>query len=294
MESIKKMKWVSAGIAALALLITGCEGESSSDSSSATGGGGTTTTGIGGSTARMVIVNNYLYAIAGDKIQLFNITTPSAPSPWNKITIDWDIQTLYPYRANLLDGSTQDYLLVGAADGVHILDNSDPASPREVGDFMHATAIDPVVASDGYAYVTLKNDPNAFTSIEDQMSIISLADPTDPQLENVIPMQSPEGLSVINKRLFVCDGIAGLKQFDLGDPVYPTIVDVVPQIDCNDVIAVDDILYVITDNSLRQYDRTVSPPALLSIIETDEMSPDALVDLLDFKLQSDSTTFSEL
>jgi len=151
----------------------------------------------------MVIVDDYLYAIADDKIQLFTIDIPSMPSPWVKVTVDWDIQTLFPYN---------DYLLIGAADGIHILDNSDPANPFLVGDLTHARTIDPVVANGGYAYVTLKNDPLAFNQVEDQMNVVDLADITNPQLVNVIGMQSPEGLSSVDKRLFVCDGPAGIKQ----------------------------------------------------------------------------------
>jgi len=63
--------------------------------------------------------------------------------------------------------------------------------------------------------VTLKNDPLAFNQVEDQMNVVDLADITNPQLVNVIGMQSPEGLSTVDKRLFVCDGPAGIKQYNL-------------------------------------------------------------------------------
>lgn len=268
MEQIKRNNWIAASVAALVLLVTGCaDGTSSSNSSGSTSG----TTGIAGSTARMIIVDDYLYAIAEDQIQLFDISTPSAPAPWNKVTVDWNIQTLFSY---------ENYLLVGAADALHILDNTDPSSPRYITDFRHATAIDPVVAAGGYAYVTLKSDPNSGFQVNDQMNVVNLADFTNPSLSNVIPMQGPEGLSVVDQRLFVCDGIAGIKQFSLEDPADPSIVDVVPRVDCNDVIAYNGILYAITDTTLQQYDYSVSPPSLLSIIETTEMSPDALADLV--------------
>lgn len=272
MKQIMNLKWAISAVALSSFLIAGCTAESSSGSSSIGANGGSTT-GVAGSTARMVIVDDYLYAIADNKIQLFDITTPSAPAPWVKVTVDWNIQTLFPYN---------DYLLVGAADGVHIMDNSQPAAPRLVGDFRHGTAIDPVVASGNYAYVTLKNDPAAFNSVDDQMNVIDISDFTNPQLVNTIAMQSPEGLSVLeeDKRLFVCDGVAGIKQFDLTDPIAPAIVDSVPQVDCNDLIAHKGILYAITDTSLLQYDYSVSPPGLLSAIETNHMSTEALEDFI--------------
>jgi len=264
----------AAWIVVVLLVLSACDGESSS--STAANSGTTGNTGVAGSTARMVIVDDYLYAIADNKIQLFTINAPKVPNQWATVTVGWDIQTLFPYN---------NYLLVGAADGIHILDNSDPASPFVVGDLTHARTIDPVVANEGYAYVTLKNDPRANNQVEDQMNVVDLANVSNPQLVNVIQMQSPEGLSTIDKRLFVCDGPAGLKQFNLNDPVNPQFVDVIGDVNCNDVIALNGILYVITDTSLRQYDYSMSPPALLSIIETETMSADALIRALNGKVQ---------
>jgi len=175
--------------------------------------------------------------------------------------------------------------LVGAADGIHILDNTDPASPVLIGDLTHARTIDPVVGNDGYAYVTLKRDPQANNQFNDQMNLVDLADVTNPQLIKIIPMKSPEGLSTADKRLFVCDGSAGLKQYSLDDPANPEFVDVVRAVNCNDVIAFNGILYAITDTSLQQYDYSMSPPALLSIIETESMFRDALTTLLNEKFQ---------
>lgn len=266
MEKMTKTHRLAGSFIAMAMLVAGCEGSSSSGSSDGT------TTGIAGSTARMIIVDDFLYAIARNKIQLFDISTPSSPAPWNRVTVDWNIETLFEY---------EDYILVGAQDALHILDNSDPSSPIYIADFQHGRAIDPVVAINGYAYVTLKSNPNFNDSVNDQMNVINLADFNNPQLVNVITMQSPEGLSAVDQRLFVCDGRAGIKQFDISDPENPSRVDVVQGVDCNDVIAYNGILYAITDTSLQQYDYSVSPPALLSIIETAEMSPDALTAFID-------------
>ena len=143
-------------------------------------------TGVGGSTARMAIVGDFLYAISGRNLQLFDISEPQTPNPWVKVDVSREIQTLFPY---------QNFLLIGAADGVYILDNSDQASPVQVGEFTHATAQDPVVAQDGYAYVTLKSDftrPNGF--IDDQLNVVDIRDVTNPVLVGEQAMQAPEGL----------------------------------------------------------------------------------------------------
>jgi len=215
-------------------------------------------TGVGGSTARMAIVGDFLYAISGRNLQLFDISEPQAPNPWVKVDVSREIQTLFPY---------QNFLLIGAADGVYILDNSDQASPVQVGEFTHATAQDPVVAQDGYAYVTLKSDftrPNGF--IDDQLNVVDIRDVTNPVLVGEQAMQAPEGLVIADNKLFVCDGIAGLKQFDISDPEVPVFEDSLPMLDCNDLIAQNNILYVITDSSIHQYDYSVTPLAFISTL----------------------------
>lgn len=227
---------------AASLLITACE--ESSDSNSGLGDG----TGKGGSTARMTIAGDYLYAIAESDIQLFDISQPDAPNPWSRVSIAWDIETLFPH---------EDYLLVGASSGVYIMDNSDQANPFQVGEINHVVARDPVVAADGYAYVTLREGIN-------EMQVIDISDVTRPTEVFSQSMQYPSGLSVLDGTLYVCDDVAGLKLFDLSDPARPLIRETIRDVACNDVIAHNLILYVITPTELLQYDLRGTSPVLLS------------------------------
>lgn len=239
-----------------ALSLAACNSESSSNSSD-----GSAVTGTGGSTARMTISGDYLYAISGSNVQLFDITVPESPVPYTQVQVEWDIQTLFPY---------EDYLLVGAASGLHILDNTDPASPRYVGDFTHARTLDPVVAQDGYAYVTLKRDTSLQTGgdIANQLNVVDISDVTQPRLLETVSMQEPAGLAVDGSELYVCDGVAGLKTFDLIDPAKPEIANVLRGVDCMDVIAQNQRLYVIDDLGLQQYSTASGVPVLLSSIDT--------------------------
>lgn len=231
----------------LAVLLGACgDGSSSGDSGS--------NTGTGGSTARMTISDDYLYAIAGSRVQVFDISQPQAPNPWARVNVAWDIETLFPYG---------DYLLIGAATGMHIMDNRDRANPTYIAEFSHARARDPVVAHEGYAYVTLRTDPTWFDTA-DQLDVVDIRDIYNPRLVRTIAMQGPSGLSVGNNDLYVCDDIAGLKIFDLTDRENPTVIDTLRDVNCNDVIADRGILYIITDNALLQYDYTQTPPVLLS------------------------------
>ncbi len=95
---------------------------------------------------------------------------------------------------------------MGATSGVHIVDNTDPASPQYVGDFTHGRALDPVVAQNGYAYV---------------------------------------------------------------NPASPEFEQAVPGVDCADVIAQGQQLFVIDDLGLSQYSTASGVPILLSTIDTE-------------------------
>ena len=138
-----------------------------------------------------------------------------------------------------------DYLLVGGSEGVYVVDNTDAASPVEVGRFEHATARDPVAAQGAHAYVTPRAD-------------FSRPPPA------TVPMQAPAGLAVRGDRLYVCDGTARLKTFDVTDPVAPVVIDTVAHEDCHDVILSADLLHVVAPDGLRQYDLTLGVPRLLS------------------------------
>jgi len=238
------------GAGVFCAVLAGCGDGGSSSSDNNLGG-----TGTGGSTARMTISGDYLYAIAGSNVQLFDITQPTQPNPWAKVNVAWDIETLFPYG---------DYLLIGAQSGMHIMDNRDPASPQYLSRFTHATARDPVVAHEGYAYVTLRSENNFGAA--DQLDVVDIRDIYNPTLVRTIGMQSPSGLTVGSNDLYICDDVAGIKIFDLSDRENPTVIDNIRDVNCNDVIASEGILYVITNNKLIQYDYTQSPPRLLSTV----------------------------
>ena len=234
-----------------ALALGGCGEEGG-----AGGGGSGGLTGTGGSTARMTIVGDYLYAIAGSDVQLFDVSAPATPLPWVQVRLGRDIETLFPHG---------DYLLVGASEGVYVMDNTDAASPVEIGRFVHATARDPVVAQGTHAYLTLRAD---FTrpppATEDRMEVLDIADPSAPSLVTTVAMESPAGLAVRDDRLYVCDGAAGLKTFDVADPVAPILIDTVAEEHCRDMILSSDLLHVVAADGLRQYDLSLGVPRLLS------------------------------
>ncbi|MBT3272944.1 MAG: hypothetical protein HN368_07310 [Spirochaetales bacterium] len=216
-----------------------------------------TGSGTGGSMARFTIVSNYLYALHTGYIQLFDISVPEDPAVWSKIQLAWDIETIFPY---------QDKLFIGSQTGMYIFDNTDPAYPQQLSEFTHATSCDPVVATSTRAYVTLRSGRGC-GGMSDQLDIIDITDLMSPVLIKSFGMQGPYGLGIDGATLFLCDGIAGLKVYDVSNDTSIDLLHHVPDIEVFDVIAGQGLAIVIGPGGLRQYDYTdLNDISLLSTI----------------------------
>jgi len=117
--------WLSLLLGACAQSGTGSSTGSSQDS-----------VGQAGSMSRFAIVNDMLYAIANNQLQLINIEAPALPVLWNRVPVEFGIETLFPI---------DDYLFIGSQTGVFIYDNSNPLYPQYLSEFTHARSCDPAV-----------------------------------------------------------------------------------------------------------------------------------------------------
>jgi len=200
----------------------------------------------------MALIDDYLYAISGDVIQLFNVEGGRDPELWAAVQLDFSIETLFPYG---------NYLLVGADSGVFILDNSDRANPVLIGEFIH---------------VTLSRDPAEFPNENtDRMDVVDISDPANPQLIHTINMQGPRGLALDGDLLHVCDGDAGIKTFSIENPTEPNLQFVLPNDQCVDMIVAGDILITFSEDGISQYDLTTGRPMKIS-----ELQREAVIYLL--------------
>jgi hypothetical protein len=200
--------------------------------------------GVGGSMARILASNNTLY-ILNNGLHVYDITDRTSPSFVKSYDHSFDVvETLFQ------DGSN---LFIGTQSGVLIYDVENPQDPVYISDFAHATGCDPVVASNGYAYVTLRSG-NDCGEVEDQLDIIDINDIENPELVKTVEMDSPYGLGVLNEVLFVCDGDAGLKMFDVTDPVEPNLTNTYQSMSPYDIIPLNnDLILIVGENGLLQY-----------------------------------------
>jgi hypothetical protein len=232
-------------------MISGC-GESASSSS--------TTTGKSGSMARFALSGNHLYTISNSQIQTYDISTPTAPIKQSKTAVSWDIQTLFSY---------ENALYIGSQTGMYIYTIKDTGNLEYTNQVSHFRSCDPVVVSNNIAYVTLHTNSVCFNDNElNQLQIYDVEDPKNISQIDTLNMWEPKGLGIDNNNLFVCDGSAGLKVYDINasednttmqKEVTLNLKENISDIDCYDLIAFNNTLYISNQTNLLLYDYNSFP-----------------------------------
>lgn len=204
--------------------------------------------GVGGSLARFTISNEHLYMLDAGQIVTVDVHTEQQPSEASRTDVGWDMETIFPYK---------DKLFIGASTGMYILDISQATHPSLISQYQHVTSCDPVVVDDQYAYVTLRTG-NICAQGVNQLEIIDIQNPASPTMLVAYPMTNPHGLGIDDKTLFVCDGTDGLKAFDASD-IYGLKTNMLAHysdISATDVIPYNDLLMMIGEEGIYQYDYT--------------------------------------
>lgn len=217
------------------------------ESSSGSGGGvGSQTIGVGGSLARCIIIENMLYVLNEWQMQLVDITIQDKPVAKETFNLSWMAETVF------VDST---FLYIGTQTGMLIYDVKEPAWPVYVADYAHFQSCDPVVVDQGLAYVTMRSG-NRCGGWQNQMDVIDVSNPINPELIKSYSLTEPYGLGIDNNTLFVCDGTAGLKIFDATDPltIDQHLIISYPSIQARDVIPLNGILIMISTTGIYQYD----------------------------------------
>lgn len=199
--------------------------------------------GQGGSLARFIIVNNYLYAVDNHSINIFNIQNLGNPLDLQDVYAGFDIETIFN-RGN--------HLFLGSRSGMYIFDITAQESPAFVSEFQHGTACDPVVVDGDYAYVTLRGG-SFCGATESGLYIVDISEITNPVLSKMYPMDEPYGLGIKDEKLFICDGASGLKVFDKTDVENLVSLNHFTDITTFDVIPLEETLLMVGEEILYQY-----------------------------------------
>ena len=214
----------------------------SSGASSGVSGSGV---GIGGSMARFGIKDKVLYVVDMNTLKVFDITNKTTPSKINDIYPGWNVETMF---------LTENEMFLGTTTGMIIFDISNPLSPVSKAFFQHARSCDPVIVDDTLAYVTLRTGTNCGGNLN-CLDVVNIKNINLPTTVMSYPMTNPHGLGKDGDLLFICDGSAGLKVYDAADPknISSHLIYSYPNIKAFDVIPIGDVLVLIGDDGLYQY-----------------------------------------
>jgi len=201
--------------------------------------------GIGGSMARFGIKDKVLYLLDRNTLKLFDITIKSTPAKLFDINPGSGIETMFLTGNNMFLGTTT---------GMIIYDVSSPQAPVRKSTYSHMRSCDPVVVDDTLAYMTLRSGTNCGGTLN-CLDVVNIKNISMPVLVKSYNMNNPYGLGKDGDLLFVCDGNAGLKVFDASDPraISGNLIYTYPNIKAYDVIPIGDILVLIGDEGLFQY-----------------------------------------
>lgn len=206
------------------------------------------TDGVGGSMARIVLADNYLYFVNNSNLIPIDITIPNEPAVKTSVALGrGTIETLYKYK---------EFLFVGSMNGVFILDyKTNPAVPTILSSVQHIRSCDPVVVQDDIAFSTLSNMSSCGGGINELM-VLNVKNAASPVIiAEYFMSTTPLGLGVIGNNLFVCQGVNGFawyKTDNLKEIINNKVSEDV-NIHARDIIIIDNKLIITGDNGVAQY-----------------------------------------
>lgn len=218
------------------LIILSCE---KSDTAAANA----SATGKGGSLAKFTIIGNYVYAVSSHYLYTVDISNPSNPVKSRQSALNFDMETIYPYKNRLF---------IGSRTGLYIYSIDTPAVPRLIGEAKHGRSCDPVVANDSVSYSTLKGNTYCGPATSG-LYVYDVKNLNEPVLKKTITMNDPIGLGMADSALYVCYS-DGLKIYSIKNAYEPSERTVISGTGFTDVIPYDNVLICWVNGGIGLYD----------------------------------------
>jgi hypothetical protein len=212
-----------------------------SNSGTASSGG---SVGINGSMSRFALYRDHLYSVINNYMNIIDLSGEEPRKAAEDIYIGWNVETIFSYRDNMF---------MGTPTGMVIYSVADPVKPEYMSMVRHVFGCDPVVVENDIAYVTIHAD-NFCGQNNNDLLIHNVSNVRQPRHIATYAMTKPKGLGIDNGTLFVCDD--GLKIFNASDPqkLMGNRLAHYSGMDGFDVIPFNNVLMMIADDGLYQYD----------------------------------------
>ena len=208
------------------------------------GSNGSSNTGINGSMSRFSIYNDHLYSVINNYLNIFNLSGAVPAKESAGLYIGRNVETIFSYKENMF---------MGTPTGMLIYSVKDPVKPVFQSSLTHVYGCDPVVVENDMAYVTVHSG-NLCGQSSNELFVVDVSDVKNPKQLVSYTMTNPKGLGIDNGRLFLCDD--GLKIYNVSDPqmLMSNRLAHYTGMDGFDVIPQNNILMMIADDGLYQYD----------------------------------------
>ncbi len=217
----------------------------------------TSTESLNGSYSQLLTVGDYLYGITDNDLVTYDISDKSNLKLINEEQLNFNLESIYHFKG---------LLFIGSATDLYIYEINNAGVPKHKSTTAYdieteqITFCDPVVANEKYAYVTLssfreRTACGEFVS-DSHFRIYDIENVETPRLLSSYAMENPKGLAIVGNTLFICDDYAGLKVYDVTDPLDAILLQEFDGITAYDAIARDNLLTVVGKNQVRQYDYT--------------------------------------
>jgi hypothetical protein len=189
---------------------------------------------------------------------IFDLSADKPSKVAENIYIGRNVETIFSYEDNMF---------MGTPTGLIIYSVKDPIKPEFQSSISHVYGCDPVVVENDIAYVTVHSG-NLCGQNTNELIIINVSDVKNPKQIVSYAMTNPKGLGIDNGKLFLCDD--GLKIYKVGDPqkLLSNRLAHFMDMDGFDVIPYNNVLMMIAEDGLYQYDYSdLSKINLLSTLE---------------------------
>ena len=200
--------------------------------------------GVNGSMSRFALYEHYLYSVINNYMSIIDLSGEEPVKAVEKRYIGSNVETIFSYKDNMF---------MGTPTGMLIYSVTDPLAPQYISAVSHVFGCDPVVVENDIAYVTIHSG-NFCGQNTNELIIYDVSNVYNPKLLVSYAMTKPKGLGVDNSILFLCDD--GLKIFDASNP--QTLIGKnlahYTGMEGYDVIPFDNVLMMIADDGLYQYD----------------------------------------
>ncbi|KXK37770.1 MAG: hypothetical protein J5I52_12090 [Saprospiraceae bacterium] len=216
-----------------------------------------TTTDIkSGSYATMLTIGNRLYVVSKTQLTTYDVNIPASPVQLDRKDVGFDIESLFYHEGLLLIGSANNMYIYRIDHlGIPVRESANEYS--QLIDPQMCTR-DPIVARGSIAYVTLSTalQECSWNRFVNELRIYDISDIQNVKQLNVIGMSNPRGLGLGKNHLFVCDEFDGLVVFNIDNPLQPRKVKNFTGYKGHDLIVNGNVLVVVSDTALYQYDIT--------------------------------------